>query len=168
MLIAVTQSDETNLVACKIAANLFNTPTKIARVRSRSILGRPELLADDGFAVDYAICPEDIVTEYITRLIEFPEALQVIDFADGRVTMVAVRAVEGGPLVGHALRDLRQHLPSVDARVTAIFRGDQAIVPEGDTVVRAGDEVFLLADTEKIRSVMRELRKIDRPVKRLM
>ncbi len=168
MLIAVTQSDETNLVACKVAANLFNTPTKIARVRSRSILGKPELLADEGFAVDYAICPEDIVTDYITRLIEFPEALQVLDFADGRVTMVAVRAVEAGSLVGHPLKDLRQHAPSVDARVTAIFRGDQAIFPDGDTVVRAGDEVFCLADTEHIRQVMRELRKMDKPVKRLM
>ena len=103
MVIAVTQSDETNLVACKVAANLFNTPTRIARVRSRSILERPELLGDEGFAVDYAISPEDIVTEYITRLIEFPEALQVLRFAGGRVTMVAVRAVEGGPLVGHPL-----------------------------------------------------------------
>jgi trk system potassium uptake protein TrkA len=168
MLIAVTQTDETNLVACKVSANLFNTPTKIARVRSRSILGSPELLADEGFAVDYAICPEDIVTEYITRLIEFPEALQVIDFAGGRVTMVAVRAVEGGALVGHPVKDLRQHVPSVDARVTAIFRGDQAIIPDGDTVVRSGDEVFLLADTEHIRQVMRELRKMDKPVKRLM
>ena len=168
MLIAVTQSDETNLVACKIAANLFNTPTKIARVRSRSILGRPELLSDEGFAVDYAICPEDIVTDYITRLIEFPEALQVLDFADGRVTMVAVRAVEGGPLVGHPLKDLRQHVPSVDARVAAIFRGDQAIIPDGDTVMRAGDEVFCLADTANIRQVMRELRKMDKPVRRLM
>ena len=80
MLIAVTQSDETNLVACKVAANLFNMPTRIARVRSRSILAHPELLTDDGFAVDYAISPEDIVTEYIIRLIEFPEALQVLRF----------------------------------------------------------------------------------------
>jgi trk system potassium uptake protein TrkA len=168
MVIAVTQSDETNLVACKVAANLFNTPTRIARVRSRSILERPELLGDEGFAVDYAISPEDIVTEYITRLIEFPEALQVLRFAGGRVTMVAVRAVEGGPLVGHPLKDLRQHLSSVDARVTAIFRGDQAIIPDGDTVVRAGDEVFCIADSRHIRQVMRELRKVDKPVKRLM
>jgi len=168
MLIAVTQSDETNLVACKVAANLFNTPTRIARVRSRSILARPELLTDEGFAVDYAISPEDIVTEYITRLIEFPEALQVLRFADGRVTMVAVRAVDGGPLVGHPLKDLRLHLSSVDARVVAIFRGDQAIIPDGETVVRAGDEVFCIADTEHIRQVMRELRKMDKPVRRVM
>jgi trk system potassium uptake protein TrkA len=168
MLIAVTPSDETNLVACKIAENLFNTPTKIARVRARSILARPELLADEGFAVDYAICPEDIVTEYITRLIEFPEALQVLDFAFGRVTMVAVRAIEGGPLVGHPLKDLRLHVPSVDARVSAIFRADQVIIPDGDTVVRHGDEVFCIADTRHIRQVMRELRKMDKPVKRVM
>ena len=168
LLIAVTQSDETNLAACKVAHMLFNVPTRIARVRSRSILARPELLADEGFAVDYAISPEDTVTESITRLIEFPEALQVIDFAGGRVTMVAVRAVEGGPLVGHPLKDLRRHLSNVDARVVAIFRGDQAIIPDGDTLVRAGDEVFCIADTDHIRQVMRELRKMDKPVKRLM
>jgi trk system potassium uptake protein TrkA len=168
LLIAVTQSDETNLAACKVAHMLFNVPTRIARVRSRSILAQPELLADEGFAVDYAISPEDIVTESITRLIEFPEALQVIDFADGRVTMVAVRAVEGGPLVGHPLKDLRRHLSNVDARVVAIFRGDQATIPDGETIVRAGDEVFCIADTEHIRQVMRELRKMDKPVKRVM
>jgi trk system potassium uptake protein TrkA len=167
LLIAVTQSDETNLAACKVGKMLFNVPTRIARVRSRSILARPELLSDDGFAVDYAISPEDIVTEAITRLIEFPEALQVLDFADGRVTMVAVRAVEGGPLVGHPLKDMRMHL-NVDARVVAIFRGDQAIIPDGDTVVKVGDEVFCIADTEHIRQVMRELRKMDKPVKRVM
>ncbi|HET9041826.1 MAG TPA: Trk system potassium transporter TrkA [Burkholderiales bacterium] len=168
LLIAVTQSDETNLAACKVGKMLFNVPTRIARVRSRSILARPELLTDEGFAVDYAISPEDIVTEAITRLIEFPEALQVLDFAGGRVTMVAVRAVEGGPLVGLPLKDMRKHLTNVDARVTAIFRGDQAIIPDGDTVVKAGDEVFCIADTEHIRQVMRELRKMDKPVKRLM
>jgi trk system potassium uptake protein TrkA len=168
MLIAVTQSDETNLVACKVSANLFNVPTKIARIRSRSLLARPELLEDSGFDVDFAICPEDIVTDYIARLIEFPEALQVLEFAEGRVTMVAVRAVEGGPLVGHPLRDLRQHIPKVDARVVAIFRGDQAVLPDGDTVVQAGDEVFCIADTQHIREVMRELRKMDKPVRRVM
>jgi trk system potassium uptake protein TrkA len=168
MLIAVTQSDETNLVACKLASKLFNTPTKIARVRATGFMRRPEILAEDGFDVDFAICPEQIVTEYISKLIEFPEALQVLDFANGRVTMVAVRAFEGGPLVGHPLKDLRRHIPSVDSRVVAIFRGDQAIIPDGDTFVEAGDEVFCLADTDHVRQVMHELRRMDKPVKRVM
>ncbi|MCC6610483.1 MAG: Trk system potassium transporter TrkA [Burkholderiales bacterium] len=168
MLIAVTQSDETNLVACKLASKLFNTPTKIARVRATGFIRRPEILSEDGFDVDFAICPEQIVTEYISKLIEFPEALQVLDFADGRVTMVAVRAFEGGPLVGHPLKDLRRHIPSVDSRVVAIFRADQAILPDGETIVEVGDEVFCLADTDDIRRVMHELRRMDKPVKRVM
>ena len=168
MLIAVTQSDETNLVACKIASKLFNVPTKIARVRAAGFMRRPEILSEEGFDVDFAICPEQIVTEYISKLIEFPEALQVLDFANGRVTMVAVRAFEGGPLVGHPLKDLRRHVPSVDARVVAIFRGDQAIIPDGDTFVKADDEVFCLADTDNVRKVMHELRRMDKGVKRVM
>lgn len=168
MLIAVTQSDETNLVACRIAAQLYNVPTKIARIRTPGFLSRPELLEGGGFNVDHAICPEAVLTEYITRLIEFPEALQVLDFADGLLTMVVVRAVKGGPLVGHPLKELRQHAPNVDARIVAIFRGDEATIPDGDTVVLHGDEVFFLAPTAHIREVMRELRKMDKPVRRLM
>ncbi|HKY02449.1 MAG TPA: Trk system potassium transporter TrkA [Burkholderiales bacterium] len=168
MLIAVTQSDETNLVACRIAAKRYNVPTRIARIRSSGYLNRPELLDDDGFNVDYAISPETILADYIGLLIEFPEALQVLRFADGRVTMVAVRAVTGGLMVGNPLKELRRHIPSVDARVVAIFRGDQAIIPDGDTIVEHGDEVFCIADTQNIRQVMRELRKMDKPVKRVM
>jgi trk system potassium uptake protein TrkA len=82
--------------------------------------------------------------------------------------MVAVRAFEGGPLVGHPLKDLAQHIPSVDARVVAIFRGDQAIIPDGETIVHAGDEVFCIADTDHVRKVMHELRRMDKPVKRVM
>lgn len=168
MLIAVTQSDEINLVACRIAAQLYNVPTKIARIRAGGFLSRPELMQEGGFNVDHAICPEAVLTDYIKRLIEFPEALQVLEFGHGRVTMVVVRAIKGGLLVGHPLKDLPRHIPGVDARVVAIFRGDQSIIPDGDTVILHGDEVFCLASTDEIRHVMRELRKMDKPVKRVM
>ena len=168
MVIAVTQSDETNLVACRLAQQLFNVPTRIARIRATDYLANERVLGPDCFAVDLAICPEQILTDYIVRLVEFPEALQVLEFAHGKVSLVAVRAFQGGPLVGHQLKDIRQHMPSVDTRVAAIFRGDSPIVPEGDTVVEAGDEVFCLAATRNIRQVMRELRRMDKPVKRVM
>lgn len=168
MVIAVTQSDETNLVACKLAQQLFNTPTRIARIRATDFLVKDEIIGRDGFSVDLAICPEQILTDYIVNLIHFPEALQVLYFADGKASLVAVRAFQGGPLVGHPLKDLKKHIPSIDTRVVAIFRGDRPIVPEGDTVVEAGDEVFCLAATRDIRQVMRELRRMDRPVKRVM
>jgi len=168
MLVAVTQSDQTNLVACKIARSLFNVATRIARLRSPDLLD-PVLLSNDNFAVDYAICPEQDVTDYITRLIEFPEALQVLEFADGKVTLVGVRARQGGLLVGQTISKMTQHLPpGVEARIAAIFREHQPVDPDGQTVIEPGDEVFLLAASEHIRTVLKELRRSQQPVQRIM
>jgi len=168
MLVAVTQSDQTNLVACKIARSLFNVATRIARLRSPDLLD-PVLLSNDNFAVDYAICPEQDVTDYITRLIEFPEALQVLEFADGKVTLVGVRARQGGLLVGQTISKMTQHLPpGVEARIAAIFREHQPVDPDGQTVIEPGDEVFLLAASEHIRTVLKELRRSQEPVQRIM
>lgn len=126
MLVAVTQSDAINLVACKIARRVFNVTTRVARLRSSDYLDDRTLLDDDHFAVSHAICPEQEITDYIVRLIEFPEALQVLEFADGRVTLVCVRAYDGGLLVGKPIKTMREHLPSsVDARIAAIFREHQ-------------------------------------------
>jgi len=168
LMIAVTQSDETNLVACKLAQKLFNVPTRIARLRATDYLANERVLGPDCFDVDLAICPEQILTDYIVKLIEFPEALQVLEFAHGKVSLVAVRAVHGGPVVGHQLKDIRKHSPSVDARVAAIFRGDSSVVPDGNTVVEVGDEVVYLAATRDIRQLMHELRGMDKPVKSVM
>jgi trk system potassium uptake protein len=168
LIFAVTRSDETNLVACKLAATLFNTPTRIARIRAADYLAHQKIFGSEIFGVDFAICPEQIITDYIVKLIEFPEALQVLEFADGNVSLVAVRAFHGGPMVGHELQDIRRHMPNVETRVAAIFRQDAPIIPEGHTVIEAGDEVFFLAATENIRGVMRELRRMDKPIRRVM
>ena len=169
MIIAVTQSDQSNLVACKLAQSVFNVPTRIARLRSRDFLEDASLLTPENFAVDFALCPEQVITEYIRRLIEFPEALQVLNFARGRVSLVAVRAYEGGLLVGKPIKSMRDHLaPGTDARIAAIFRRDQPVFPEGHTVIEAGDEVFLLAAAEHIRQVLRQLRRMMKPVERIM
>ena len=168
LIFAVTRSDETNLVACKLAAKLFNTPMRVARIRAADYLAHPEIFSPDCFAVDHAICPEQIITDYIVKLIEFPEALQVLEFAGGKVSLVAVRAFHGGPMVGHELQEIRRHMPDVETRVAAIFRQDTPIVPEGRTVIEAGDEVFFIAATENIRGAMRELRRMDKPIRRVM
>ncbi|THF64481.1 Trk system potassium transporter TrkA [Pseudothauera nasutitermitis] len=168
LLIAVTQSDQTNLCACRIAKVVFNLPTRIARLRSTDFADYPELLDDDNFAVDFSICPEQIVTDYIRRLIAFPEALQVLEFADGAVSLVSVKAFEGGPLVGKPLKNLRQHLPDVEARIVAIYRNGLPIPSDGATLVVPGDEVFCLAASTDIRKVLRELRRTDRPMRRIM
>ena len=169
MVIAVTQSDQSNLVACKLAQRVFNIPTRIARLRSRDFLEDAGLLSTENFAVDFALCPEQVITDYIRRLIEFPEALQVLNFARGRVSLVGVRAFEGGLLVGKPIKQMREFLPiGTDARIAAIFRRDQPVFPEGDTLIEAGDEVFILAAAEHIRLVLRQLRRMANPVQRIM
>ena len=168
LILAVTSSDETNMVACQVAWTIFRTPTKIARVRSAAYVRHGELFARDALPVDLIISPEQLVTEYIQRLVETPGALQVLDFANGRVRLVGVKAYYGGPLVGHALRELRSRMPDIDTRVAAIFRRGVGIIPKGDTVIEADDEVFFVAATEHSRAVMGELRKLDRPVRRIM
>ena len=177
MLVALTNSDEVNMVACQVAWTLFRTPTRIARIRSPDFTSRTELFsspqdgkaaAGGGFAVDMYVSPEQLVTTYIRRLIRYPGALQIVDFAGGRVRLVGVRAVQGGLLVGQQLRNIRKHLPDIDTRVIAIYRAGRSLRPDGDTVIEPGDEVFFLAATKDIRVVMSEMRKREEPVRRVV
>ncbi|MBL1321366.1 MAG: Trk system potassium transporter TrkA [Methylophaga sp.] len=168
LILAVTNNDETNIVACQICHTLYHTPTKIARIRSNEYLLKPELFNDDAFAIDMLISPEQLVTDYIERLVKHPNALQVLDFAGGKVQLVAVRAFHGGPLVGNPLSELRQHIPKTQARVAAIFRNGSPIIPKASTVIEADDEVFFIAASKDILSVMGELRRLDKPYKRIM
>ena len=170
MLIAVTDSDEINMLACSVAFTLYRTPTKISRVRSANYLGEHQALFDSGaIPVDVIIGPEQLVTTNIEQLIANPGSLQVLDFAGGRIRLVAVKALDGGPIVGRELQEIREHMPRVDTRVAAIFRaGGDPIIPEGTTVVEPNDEVFFIAAREHIREVTSELRKIDKPYHRVM
>ena len=168
IIVALTNSDEVNMMACEIAFTLFRTPTKIARIRSAEYTSRPELFSDEALSVDVFISPEQLVTDYVERLIRHPGALQVLDFADGKVRLVGVRALRGGLLVGHHLRELPEHLPKAEARVVAIYRNGRSVPPEGDTVIEDGDEVFFLAARNDIKRVMNEMREEDDPVRRVV
>jgi trk system potassium uptake protein TrkA len=168
MLIAVTNSDEVNMIACQIAFTLFRTPTKIARIRATAYITRTGLFNNEALPIDVIISPEQVVTNHIKRLIEHPGALQVLDFAQGKAQLVAVRAFHGGPMVGQEIRYLRQHMPSIDTRVAAIFRRDRPIMPEGSTIIEVDDEVFFIAAKNNIRAVMSELRKLESNYSRII
>ena len=168
MLIAVTPNDEVNMVACQVCYSMFQTPTKIARIRADSYHTHSKFFTKEHMPIDLRINPEHVVTEQITGLLRHPGALQALDFAHGRAKLVAVKARAGGPLIGQALRRLRSHMPRADTRVAAIFRGGRAILPEGDTVIEADDLVFFIAATADIPAVMAELRQAKRPTRRVM
>ena len=123
MIIAVTNSDETNMVACQVAYTVFHTPTKIARVRNNEYLRSDRLFALEAMPVDVLISPEQVVTEYIARLIGFPGALQVLDFASGRVQMVAVKMTDQSVIAGKKTGELAAHMPKSSS---ASFRSSAA------------------------------------------
>ncbi|GAA4427622.1 Trk system potassium transporter TrkA [Acidovorax lacteus] len=176
MLIACAAQDETNLVCCKLAQALFNIPTRIARVRSGGYRDDPRLMGHEGFAVDRIICPEESLMRYISKLIEYPEALQVREFAGGRACLVSVRARPGAPLVEQTIGDLRAASPDVELRVVAVYRRfadepDRFIACDGKTRVEPGDEVFVLADSRHVAQVLSIVHgpgHSSRPVRRLM
>ena len=168
ILVALTSSDEVNMMACEVAYTLFRTPTKIARIRSAEYTRHPELFSAEALSVDVWISPEQLVTDYVERLIRYPGALQVLDFADGKVRLVGLSARKGGLLVGQALRSLKDHIPNTEARVVAIYRNGRSIQPEGDTIIEDGDEVFFLAAKNDIRQFMAEMRKEEKPVRRVV
>lgn len=168
MLIAVSSSDEINMAACQVAYTLFKTPMKISRVRATPYLAKKELFDNAAFPIDVLISPEQVVTKHITRLLEYPGALQALDFANGNARLIAIRASHGGPLVGHELSYLRQHMPNIDTRVAAIFRQGSPIIPTGETVIEDGDEVFFIAASDHIRAVMSELQPLESNYRRII
>jgi trk system potassium uptake protein TrkA len=173
IVIALTDSDETNMLACQVAYTLYRTPTKIARIRALEYTAVRELFASDSVPVDDVIAPEQLVTEHIEQLIHYPGALQVLSFADGKVRLAGVVARRGGLLVGQELRQLRRHIPHTDARVAAIYRrrsdgSRESILPEGDTVIRQHDIVFFIAARKDLRVMMSELRKLEHPVRKVI
>ena len=143
MLIAVSSLDEVNMLSCQVAHSIFNTPLKIARVRSEQYTKyEDQLFRKEQMPVDHIISPEQLVTSYIKRLVEHPGALQVVEFAEGKVSLVAVRASYGGKLVGHAIATLKEHIPNTETRVAAIFRQGRPIRPVGSTPSRGRTKVF--------------------------
>ena len=168
MILAVTNSDEVNMVACQIAYTLFHTPTKIARVRGVEYLKNTALFAQEALPIDVLISPEQVVTEYIERLISFPGALQVLDFAEGKAQMVAIKAHYSGALVGHQIKTLCERDPSLEYRIVAIFRKGKAIIPDGNTTIEADDEIFFIGAPKHIRTLLKTIRNTEKAAKRII
>lgn len=160
LLIAVTDNDEVNLVACQAAYSLFNIPTKVARIRSAQYMKYPALFGSNHLPVDVFISPEELITDRVKQLIEHPGTLQVLDFAGGKMKLVAVKPAYGGPLVNKTVAEVHEFV-EVDTRIVAIYHSGHPIVPDGDTIIQVGDEVFFLAASENIAKTLSALGRAD-------
>ena len=152
MLIAVTYSDEVNMVACQVAHSIFGVPEKIARIRHQSYLlpAWADLYSSDHLPIDLIISPEVEVAHAIERRLQVPGALDMLPFGDGRLRVIAVRCQKGCPIVNTPLRQLTEIFPDLNIVVLGIMRGDKLIVPRGDDQMLVSDEVYFVADTEHV------------------
>lgn len=169
MLIAVTNSDEVNMIACHISHLLFKIPSKVARLREYEyIKKKKKLFAPNKIAIDYLIFPEQLIVDYIKKIICYPGVLQIINFTNNEVSLVSVKVCNSGLIVGKTISNLHTHLPDIDVRVTAIFRQNMAIQPRGSTVIEVGDEIFFVVKTRHVFSVMSEFQTLEKPYKKIM
>lgn len=168
MIIALTNSDETNMVACQVAYTLFHTPTKIARIRAVEYLTYSDLFVQEALPVDVLISPEHLISQYIQRLIEHPGSLQVLDFAEGNIKLLAMRAESQGPLIGKRMHDIWEAMPETEAKVVAIYRNNDSVDLNEDAEIQAEDEVFFLASSKNATALTRHLRGTEKPYKRVL
>ena len=168
MILAVTNCDEVNMIACQVAYTLFHTPTKIARIREIEYLKNHPLFAQEALPVDVLISPDSLVTEQIKKLIKHPGALQVLDFADGKVQMVVIRASYSGVLKDCSVRNLKEKLKNIEYKIAIIYSGCKPIIPNGDTVIKAEDEVFFVSSQKSMNKLLQQIRIQDKPLKNIM
>ena len=164
LVLAVTDDDGTNILVGQLACMLGNTPQVIARIRNHDFHKNKDMLFGREalkIPIDTIFNPERLVTEQIMRLVKHPGVLQIVEFAKGKIQLVAIRADESGKLVGHKVRELRDHIPNVESCVAAVYQKGGGKIPEGDTVIQPGDEVFFVATPEHIEDVVNELRSVD-------
>lgn len=156
MLIAVTYSDEVNMVACQVAHSLFDVPTKIARVRQQEYL-KPiwaDLYSRENMPIDFIISPEVEVARAVGRRLRAPGSFDMMHMAEGRVSVVGVRCDENCPLLDTPLRQVTALFSDLRVMVLCIIRNEKGIVPGGDDQILAGDEVYFVCDSDHLARTM--------------
>lgn len=166
LLVAATDSDEVNLISCLIAKSLNPYIVKIARVRNLEYLQEKSLFGKDMLGVDHVINPEALVVDSILKLLEVPEASEIIDFVNGRVRLLGVIIPPDSPLVDTRLMDAEAERN--DILVGAIARGEEIIIPRGTDKVKAGDLVYFVVKPESQSSILLAIGIEKKPLKRVI
>ncbi len=156
LLIAVTQADEVNMVACQVAHSLFDVPTKIARVRNQGYLAKhwSRLFSREHLPIDVIISPEIEVARAVRRRLSVPGAFDMIPMAEGKVQVVGVVCGPDCPIINTPLRQLTGLFPDLNIEVLAIVRGDRPIVPDSNDQMFPGDEVYFIVEAGQIARAM--------------
>jgi trk system potassium uptake protein TrkA len=150
MIIAVTNSDEVNMISCLVASAQSKVPIKIARIRNPEYSQNSGILGEKHLNIDLTINPEMEMVKTISRLVEIPDATDIVEFAEGRVRITGIKVDPQSYVIGKKLKDLSKENLQHDIIVAAIFRNDKVIVPRGDDIIQENDLVYAVTDAKKI------------------
>lgn len=170
MIIAVTYTDEVNMMACEVAHAIFNIPTRIARVRDQSYL-QPEyrdLFSTDHTAIDVVISPELAVGDMVLRRLELPGAFETIYFAEERIVAMGIALREDCPVVDTPLEQLTDLFPDLNAMVVGVVRDNELMVPHGADQMQAGDLVYVIAERSQATRALGLFGHDERPARRVL
>ena len=158
LLLCLTDSEETNLLASLIGKEKFNAGRVVCRLKGSEYKNIAKEIIP---FVDFFINPEDLITDEIKSLLHHPGALEILDFAEGKIKLVSVYAKASGVLVGRQIKELKDDLPEYETRIPALYRNEELLIPTGETIIDEGDEVFFIADEKHIEDVTKELQKLE-------
>ncbi len=167
IVIAVTTSDEVNLITCLLAHRMGAQRT-VARISNAEYTKDSGVLGPDAFHVDYVLNPEMVAAQEIVRLIKRSEATDVLEFADGKAQLLGIRLEADSPIINRKLKDLVKDYHHITFRAVAISRGLRTIVPSGNDVFKRGDQVFVMAHSEHIAEMLRLAGKRDKTFDNVM
>ncbi len=170
MIIAVTQTDEVNMVCCQVAHSLFEVPTKIARIRDQSYLDTEwsALFSREHMPIDVIISPEMEVARAIIRRLRVPGAFEMIPLADDRVRLLGIRCRADGPAVNTPVRRVPQLFPDLNMVIVGLVRGDEVVSVASDAELQCGDDVYVVVETEQVRRALAAFGHEEPEVKRLV
>lgn len=168
ILLAVTNSDETNLVASLFANILSPTTIKLARIRGEDYLMYQEALSQEPYSIDMVINPEAEAVKTIKRLLQVPGAIDVGEFADGRIKVIGVRLDADCPVNGTKLVDLKKKTGNKKILVTGIVRDEKLIIPSGDDKLLEGDLIYFISEEKDLKGALKIFGKRAEPLNRVL
>ncbi|MCW5698350.1 MAG: Trk system potassium transporter TrkA [Rhodospirillales bacterium] len=170
MIIAVTFTDEVNMVACQVAHALFRIPTKIARIRHQSYLdpGWSKLFARDSLPIDVIISPEIEVAQAISRRLKVPGAFEMIPLVDDKVRLLGVRCEENCPILETPIKQLAQLFPDLNLVVVGLIHADKPVFLSQEDMMQVGDDVYFVVETNQVQRGMAAFGHDEPEVRRLL
>lgn len=154
MLVAVTDSDEANLVACYVAGVLNPIIRKVARLREENYSRLPEILDEQHLDIDLVISPDNEAVKRLLNVLQIPAATDVVDFAGSRMKLFGIKLSASSPLVGCSLMQIRSAYPDEEILIPALFRESEAVIPRGRDVIMEGDTIYIMAGIESVKRLL--------------